>query len=503
VLPALPLPAIDLSEGGHQSWQPLLPGALRYLISGVRAGVMLAIRNQLLRQSSLEAGQADQVGKGMLSGSVPAQHRTPRPVPLPPNQGTDKALHPWASYFEPQQNLLATPSPADEAFIAECGGSPARRLLMRLVQPERGALTADWVGELLFENDLDIFGDPKLMPVRKNVQLEITDGVQTFPFAGDDHGERFALSTELRDQLLEGKVGGQVLMANAHVSIEFMVAGEEDPAFGFRQTLSFPLRFVDSSRPRLPLVPTFLHFEDPEYNRRLSSQAATAAANVREVIESEDEPDGKDELHTVTLATDRREYNPDSRLALRYDWDDGGKAETRTASLTLDRIDRDGIEHALTHPDDLGALRPARLVQIALADLRQDGEQVAWQSGETLQLKLELSFPGSKGSDDEQMELEARIVREPVIPAPEAAYALLRWQYDGTQVECVRFAWQPNASRVDLVCPADLQTGVVRRRAVFHWTDSVRPGTANGYAIQKITLTGSTHFPQPEPVEEM
>jgi hypothetical protein len=497
VLSTLPLPSLDFSEDGHQSWQPLLPGALRYLISGARAGVMLAIRNQLLRQSSLEAGQANQVGKGLVSGSVPAQHRMPRPVPLPPNHGVDKALQPWASYFEPGQNLLATPSPADEAFIAECGGHPARRLRMKLVEPERGALTADWNGKLLFENDVDLVGDPRVLPVETDVQLEITDGLQTFTLTGENGEDRFALDAQDLKQLLEGKVGGQVLTANAHVSILFRLAHEEDPAFGFSQTLSFPLRFVDASQPRLPLVPSFLHFEDPEYNRRLSSQAATAAANVREAV------DGEDLLHTVTLATDRREYNPDSRLALRYDWDDGGTKVTRTASLSLKRIDQDGIEHVLTLDDGLSALRPARLVQMALSDLRQDGEQVAWQPDETLQLKLELTFPGSADSDDNEIVLDVRVVQEPVIPAPEAAYALLRWQHDGTQVECVRFAWQPNASRVELVCPDDLQTEVVRRRAVFHWTDSARAGTVNGYAVQKITLTGSTHFPQKEPIEEI
>jgi hypothetical protein len=423
----------------------------------------------------------------------------PRPVPLPPNLGPDKALQPWASYFEPGQNLLATSSPADEAFTAECAGSPALRLLMKLVEPERGALAADWDGELLFKSAMGAFGDHELIPVMRRVRLEITDGVRTFSLSeqkSKPDEDRFALNAKDLELLLEGKEGGQVLTANAHVAIVCGAAAHADLAFGFTQTLTFPLRFVDSSQPRLPLVPSFLHFEDPEYNRRLSSQAATAAANVREVVGSEDV------LHTVTVATDRREYNPDSRLALRYDWDDGGE-QSRTASLTLNRIDQDGIEHVLTLEDDLGALKPITLEQIALSDLRQDGEEVPWQSGETLRLKLELTFPGSEGSDNHEIELDVRIVQEPVIPAPEAAYALLRWQYDGTQVECVRFAWQPNASRVDLVCRADLQTEVVRRRAVFHWTDSVRLGTVNGYAIQKITLTGSTHFPQPEPVEEI
>jgi hypothetical protein len=65
-------------------------------------------------------------------------------------------------------------------------------------------------------------------------------------------------------------------------------------------------------------------------------------------------------------------------------------------------------------------------------------------------------------------------------------------------VECVRFAWGPNATRIELICPEDLRTEVVRRRAVFHWQDSVRPGTLAGYAIQKIAQNGSTHFPEPE-----
>ncbi|NJO66852.1 MAG: hypothetical protein HC832_05220 [Leptolyngbyaceae cyanobacterium RM1_405_57] len=53
----------------------------------------------------------------------------------------------------------------------------------------------------------------------------------------------------------------------------------------------------------------------------------------------------------------------------------------------------------------------------------------------------------------------------------------------------------PIPSQVELVNADDLRTEVVRRRAVFRWTDSVRPNTAVSYAIQKITQTGSTHFP--------
>ena len=95
------------------------------------------------------------------------------------------------------------------------------------------------------------------------------------------------------------------------------------------------------------------------------------------------------------------------------------------------------------------------------------------------------------------MQLDITIVEAPVIPATEAAYALLRKQTAGgqTQVECVRFAWGPEAQRVELVNPADLRTEVVRRRAVFHFTDSARPNQEEAYAVQKLSQGGSTHFP--------
>jgi hypothetical protein len=94
-------------------------------------------------------------------------------------------------------------------------------------------------------------------------------------------------------------------------------------------------------------------------------------------------------------------------------------------------------------------------------------------------------------------QLDITIVAAPVIPATEAAYALLRRQVAGdrTYVECVRFAWGPDAQRVELVNPADLRTEVVRRRAVFQLVDSTRPDREEAYTIQKLSQTGSTHIP--------
>src|SRR5262249_43777994 len=135
VVPDLPLPALDSSDvlqtaAGASNWrQPVLPGSIRTTIVGARAGAFLSLRPQLTRQSGLGTGAGLQQGKGLTSGGVPAQHRAPRPVVLPPNDPSapENALQTWASWFEPENGLLARTAPADEAFFAASGSEPAHR----------------------------------------------------------------------------------------------------------------------------------------------------------------------------------------------------------------------------------------------------------------------------------------------------------------------------------------------------------------------------------------
>src|SRR5207244_3699303 len=93
----------------------------------------------------------------MLSGSVPIQHRSPRPVPLPPNDADrrDIALRTWASHFDVASDHLLSDTPVDEAFLAEFRtngtAKPARRLRMRLLSPYRGVVSDAWDGTLQFE----------------------------------------------------------------------------------------------------------------------------------------------------------------------------------------------------------------------------------------------------------------------------------------------------------------------------------------------------------------
>jgi hypothetical protein len=270
---------------------------------------------------------------------------------------------------------------------------------------------------------------------------------------------------------------------------------------GFVQFLSLPLRVAGQVAPLLPLRPAFLHFEDPEYNRRLASLAGQKSRIL--MI-----PDADENLaaHTITLATDRREYNVDSELFLRYDWDvDPGISEIK---LYLKRLEPNGVTTnvSLTGDDQPLALpSAATLHRISLQDLRRvnlpegaaDSPVLQPGQGLELTLKVPIVYPGNPEPVQEPIVLVVNLVEEPVIPTPKAAYGLLRWQTaaQGQPVSCERFAWGPAAGRVDLICAEDLREEVVRRRAVFQWTDSVRAGDSLDYAVQKIAHNGATHFP--------
>jgi hypothetical protein len=525
VLPSLPMPNAEVlapslglatsttadDELGDKTptWQPILPGHLRYLLTGDRPGVMMVIRNQLLKQV------LDTHEPLLVSGSVPVQHRVPRPVALSTNTFKDKALQPWASYFEPQRNLLATAAPTDEAFFAECGGRPAQRLRLQMQSPLAGAISLAWDGELVFVTP---------SPVEDwTIQVQLVIGTQAFAYTRAEipveplsneldpttltYRLRPEATTPLREALASQGVGDQVI-----VMAQVKPSATTD---NFWQTLSFPLRLTDPDALPLPLRPTFIHFEDPEYNRQLASNAATATATVAL-------PEGAQVAsYDITLACDRREYNPQSTLFVRYDWSDNRAGIMGT--LSLSQINAAGIVKPLNWPKSETrpaatptlALTSSRLELLSLADLQAEN-RFTFNQADILELKLALSLPPTAPATEPilvQVILPVTIVAVPVIPVPQAAYGLLRGLVSGSEprrtatpssVECLRFAWGPSASRIELICAEDLRTGLVRRRAVFQWSDTIRPAPGPEwhyrYAVQKITQTGSTHWPEFEPV---
>jgi hypothetical protein len=163
---------------------------------------------------------------------------------------------------------------------------------------------------------------------------------------------------------------------------------------------------------------------------------------------------------------------------------------TGSADLQVRLVDTAGNIRLLAL-SDASSLAPRRLRRLDLADLqRRNG--ITFAAGMALQLQLTVA--------ETPVVLTVNIVPQPVVPVPEAAYALLRRQTRAgrDEVECVRFAWSPEPARVELVAPLDLLSEIVRRRAVFQWSDTVRPATGPRYALQKIAPSSSTHVPRLE-----
>ncbi|GAB4515274.1 MAG: hypothetical protein OHK0046_18510 [Anaerolineae bacterium] len=603
-LPALPMPRLEVKallgsdappdEQGvrRRTWQSVLPGAIRYLVLGARAGAMFAFRHQLLRQHV--NGTA---ANGMLvSGSVPVQHRVPRPVPLPPNTRPETALRPWASAFTPEENLLLTQSPADEAYFAasliEGAADKPRRLQMVLAEPARGVITPGWDGSLVFvlaaHDDAD--GVVRLDSWALEISLRSAAGILAYvtpedplplftleleSYAGDlnpgtvseglvaafaENG--LTLPTEAVVALPSGEetpsdevtvryilLGEALLYRLEHAGGDTLIrvfarkdrfrfvprtpetlslltgAGEievvalvqpADATDGYKQALVFPLRSSDPTALPLPLEPYFAHFEDPEYNRALASASGhvTRAVKVlRETLGAD--PKREEVLLPVKLSSDRKVYNPDSEIALRYDWElawptawEQTAAYAQNNQLDLRRIDSKGTVFDLLTVTPLNrSLRPGKLWQTSLAALQRAlPAENRLRPGDKLQVMLTIqqAAPFLSPANDRrttfaktEIVLTLDIVELPVIPVPQAGYAMLHRQIveSRQEVECARFAWMPEPSRVELINADDLRTEVVRRRAVFHWFHAARALRESRYAIQKIALNGSTHFP--------
>ena len=471
LVPALPnpaLPALDLAPEvpdpappvPDDPWQPLLPGSADCLLDGARPGAGFVLRSHLQRQTTAGID---------LSGGIPVQHRFPRPVPLRPNLASarDYALRTWANYFDPENLLAAGLNPLGTAFVApkadDLKSQPDQRSL-HLLTPPGGVIPPDWDGTLKFE-----ITDQSASKWGMTVQVETAGQSVAF----------IAQSPPAQDLWRPADANAlNVLLATlqhgdpATVTVGLEYLGPSLTVHGYHQKLAFSLLAAKRGQLPLPLTPVFAVFEDPEYNRALVSETASAEgifvdASVAPAV-----------AHRIRLALDRREYNSNSGFYAMYV--DGAASALATASLLIQAIPQDGIARdlatvALTH----ATLTPEQNIAALYA-----AKGIAPVSGDSLSCTL-------KAGGQDIVTVRANIVAAPVTPAPQESYALLR--KNGKAAECLRFAWSPAASRIELVNPDDLLGETVRRRAIFAWMATDRPGRANSYAVQKTAAGGSTH----------
>jgi hypothetical protein len=523
--PLTPLPTFHdlekaLSPGAGMSsatWQPILPGNSTALVSGMRPGVPFAFCESIQTQD-LASNQVVQ------SGTVPVMHRTPRPVTLRPNVSTklDFALQTWAGAFDPTDTLRTDADPCDTAFIRLANRDAVElRLVLHdsksnKLSIDRGTILADeenellWDGVLRFEamarratGDLSNPKPEKLLLDGTSwiLSADLTDDTTTFQFekptAPDDATVLFEFKTpDDIKKWLKGRTHGASATVRVHAERKDETAG----VAGYRQTLTFPLR-VDrgENKYRLPYRPTFALFEDPEYNRRLSSSPAQKSAVVQVKRPPALAPAPNTASVTVTLAADRRECNTTGAINYLYFCDAANPADLtdiKTGDVAIKVVRNDPLKGPQTFELTTVKVSDRRLPSdtagaLDLASLAAMGG-VELQPGDVLLFELQLK---SGTTALPAIELAVSIVHKPVTPVPDAGYALLRRDPDDA-VHCARFAFGPEPARLELLDPNDLLTQVVRRRAVFRWMDTVRSNqTSDPYALQKTTALGATHLP--------
>ena len=272
----------------------------------------------------------------------------PRPTPIPENRQNEQAsaLQTWGTWFELSEPLIESCrksfAPVDSSLLLHESGPSGQ--VLRLAEPKGGSIPSGWNGSLRFEKLLGEMGNWK-------ASIQLVHGNRRFTkFKDNDGSDDIKLNWSLIDNadveeefraFIDNTPDGEFI--DAELTVGNDDASEVD---GFKQTMSFPLRLSQIDRLVLPLSPLYVIFEDPQYNRRLASKTHSNTKVIKF--------NGFEDPQTVTLAGDRREYNPNSKLFAafyRSNFTDSGPPPppggTLKAKWKLSRIDQDGVVHVL------------------------------------------------------------------------------------------------------------------------------------------------------------
>lgn len=448
----------------------------------------------------------------LASGSIPVQHRWPRPVHIPANRVAKPdvvtqlaALAPWGSWFDLNAGEANDRSvdnrldPHDALFVMN--GPEAFGLdveLQPLVVGEHGQLSDRWsepfmVTLRLVPRPIGVIHPwQNLAKDKLKLTLRSADSAVRFDCVTDDASKPMRVFSPA-----DGAAGAlrTMIRSAAHGDLLWFELRVEVEDFGIQGppvTATLPVRRIDSKELPLPYVSTFCLFEDPEYSRRLASPTTRCSKSVRKL--------GATDAVEVTLSLDRQEYNPSTKFFLAVDVD----KVSPQFDLMVRRISVLGLENTIS-PNRTAANAPVGpIVPNTIIDLQfgtkasSSSTSLCYDPALIPGDRLEFEIKASSTLERNAIVAAVQIVRDPITPPPEAAYALLR-QLGATAtaaVECVRFAWSPSAQRIEFVDPGDLRRDSVRRRAVFLWQDTVRPGGTPRYGLQKIVPSGSTLIPK-------
>jgi hypothetical protein len=515
--PSIPWPDATLLKELIAKHQPVLPGSRYTIVTGLRPGAPYALRETVATQWLHD-------GTSQVSGQAVLQMRAPRPILLPSNIATARewALQTWGSWFDVTGTVRVSSHPEAEFFTLDNGQTKAMRVSARrptkddypdmdnaVVQKQMELaaktshaceLPATWDGWLFFDFT-ELAGSLADWPER----VVLSSGDATFAYQRDTTIRPLKKTNHAWYMPTNMKLVSDWFAAQTHGQEATIVVSSKVPSSSVQdslQTARLPLRVTKAAFP-LPFSNRVLTFEDPEYNRDLSSTPVRTETIITLA---------NGQVLTVVLAADRAAYNTTGAIHFLHFFGNNENPGNVTADVSFTRLAPDGTASLIKEglplmpnslPGALDGLDPRDLASIG-----QHKAGVPLRVDDELLLTVTLKEAGVV-EPKAKLALRLPIVARPTTPTPEAGYALLRRTQRGSKTtdECRRFAWGPDATRIELSDPADLKRQLVRRRAVFVWYDTIRindaksarPGQASQhtthYAIQKSTMRGSTHFP--------
>lgn len=487
---------------GDASYTQMLPAALSTRMVGVRSGILATQR------VGIEAS-FDNITETAPSSQAVIGQRLPRPVELGVND------RPRASGFESEHVALSrypeaiVHGPADQIDRRELAGVggldrfPRARFacLLRLSDPQLGLLDETWNGAIALDM-VDVFGDiPEPTPAAP--LWNVTDaylrfGPDLLRMRGiGDAGLPLNESLTLSDFVREDNVPAALAIRDLPdaTEIRLIVVLEHQ---GLQRLAVFTLYKTGA---QVPLVdpPVYLRFDDPTYNDRLtgiprlvrialpnSNSELILIAERREVL-------AQDYVSTALYVQSLVPGEvPDATIKAT----DGGPVlelggTSYLLGIALERT-RPNSERAakigVPDPGNEGTVFPPGIIasrdggSTASIPLQLFAYVSDLQDGAALQdadqVVLRVSAKADKESPDVvSLQIRFDITDRPDLPPNPSGYAVLRLdsvtKEDGlavSEVSAPAYARGPAPDLVELVDPAEMQLGLVRRRAIYYWS---------------------------------
>ncbi len=488
--PAPPLPTADeVVDAGEQA---VAVDRARHLLTGIRPGTLVEVRSHRQRRDGDHT---------LAAGTIPSTVRSPRPLESDSSTDPRTATRPsigLAADREPSARRATVL--ADDSRFELVSIRDEACLKIAVTDPGHGTISRDHEGDVVIDvNPIGVSLDDAAATdiwtvtagfVGGSDRYELVDGSISIPVrAGKPESAEHAAEAKgaeaNRSVLRSTPIGDDLVI---RLQVTHMRNGRTED-----RQVDLALRVVADEDLPLLLEPWFCRFEDPEYNRAISTAVVRSKAQigVKLPIDDGDPITG----WTFVLSKDRPAHAPGAPLIV------GVQVQAPEGVVLPIPTDvrssvGDGLQMVMKIPgrDPIELHDPAQ----SMVWVVSEPGRIGWVAAVELPGDLDPDDPPTLVASGSEIGVEVTmtvaLIEDQTPPSPTAAYALLRREAEGV-VSCPLYALGPNATRIALVDTHDVLSTIMRYRAEFTWTDIVRAGTRPRYEVQKISRHGSTHVP--------